>query len=256
MNHFIWNADPILFHFGFLKIRWYGLLFATGFLAGYYIEQWIYQRENKDIEKLDNLLVVIMAGTIIVARLGHCLFYDPVYYFSHPLKFLAVWEGGLASHGGAIGILTALFIYQKQQKESYLWFLDRIAIPTALAAILIRTGNFFNSEIIGIKSSLPWAVIFQRIDNIPRHPAQLYEAVSYLLIFIIVFSIYKRSDLKKLKDGKITGIFLFLVFTSRFFIEFIKSRQAAYILPIPLNTGQLLSIPFIIAGALLYIKKR
>jgi prolipoprotein diacylglyceryl transferase len=194
----------------------------------------------------------MIVGTIIGARLGHCFLYDPYYYLSNPVKILAVWEGGLASHGGGIGVVLSLYLYKRKTQESYLWLLDRVAIPTALAAFFIRIGNLFNSEIIGIPTQGPWAVIFEKVDSIPRHPAQVYEALSYILIFFILMFIYKKRE-RQLNNGLIFGVFLILIFTSRFFIEFVKSSQESYSTSFWMSTGQILSIPFIIAGILLII---
>ena len=161
-------------------------MFAAAFILGYQIMKWIYLHEGKNIRNIDQLLLYLIGGTIIGARLGHCLLYDPSYYLSNPIKILAVWEGGLASHGGGVGVLIGLYLYKRKTQESYLWLLDRIAIPTALTAFFIRIGNLFNSEILGVPATVPWAVIFERIDSIPRHPAQVYEASSYVLIFFLL----------------------------------------------------------------------
>jgi prolipoprotein diacylglyceryl transferase len=253
MDYFVWNADPILVDFGMLQIRWYGLLFAAAFLTGYQIIKSIYLKENKNVENIDSLFVHIFLGTLIGARLGHCLFYDPVYYLSDPVKILYVWQGGLASHGGGIGIFISLYIYSKRFKESYIWILDRLAIPTALAGAFIRTGNFFNSEITGTPSSMPWAVVFKRIDFVPRHPVQLYEALSYALIFIFLIFLYKKFY-KSLNSGMLFGVFLSCVFSARFFLEFLKVKQASYNLTGFLSAGQILSIPFIAAGIFFIIR--
>jgi prolipoprotein diacylglyceryl transferase len=203
------------------------------------------------VDDLDRLLIYIVIGTLVGARLGHCLFYDPVYYLTHPLKILAIWEGGLASHGGGAGILLSLYIYQKKTIQSFLEILDYLAIPVALAGCFIRTGNFFNSEIIGIPASVPWAVVFERIDSVPRHPAQLYEAVTYLIIGIILLTVYYYTGLKR--RGRLLGIMLILIFTARMLIEFVKENQAAFSFESGINMGQLLSIPFILAGIILVI---
>jgi len=243
-----WNIDPVLFSLGGLRIHWYGLMFMGGFLIGYQIMAMIYKNEQQDPEKLDRLLWHLLLGTIIGARLGHVLFYDPTYYFSNPLEILAIWKGGLASHGGAIGVLLALYLYQRKSSESYLWLLDRIAIPAALAACFIRIGNLFNSEIIGQPTTVPWAIIFERIDSLPRHPTQLYESLSYAITFVILVMLYKKL---RNNSGIIIGAFLICVFSSRFVIEFYKTQQAAYSSDLWLNTGQMLSIPFVIAGLVL-----
>ncbi len=251
MDYFVWNADPIAISVGFAKIRWYGLMFASAFISSYLLMSWIYKREGKNNEDIDDLLTYAAVGTVVGARLGHCLFYSPEYYFSHPLKILAIWEGGLASHGAILGILIALYFFQRRAKESYVWFIDRVSIVSALGACLIRIGNFFNSEIVGVPTTVPWAVIFKRIDILPRHPVQLYEAISYVIIFLLLLKIYKSIDTVK-KPGIIFSTFLVSVFTARFFIEFVKTKQASYDTGFWMTTGQMLSVPFVLAG-ILYI---
>ncbi|MCU7905483.1 MAG: prolipoprotein diacylglyceryl transferase [Candidatus Thiodiazotropha sp. (ex Epidulcina cf. delphinae)] len=248
----IWNTDPTLIAFAGLDIRWYGALFAVAYLLGYQIMHWIYQREGRDTQHLERLSIYLMIGAIVGARLGHCLFYDPGYYLSHPLKIPAFWEGGLASHGGGLGILLALYLYKRQSGESYLWLLDRFAIPTALAGAFIRLGNLFNSEIYGIPTTVPWAIVFERVDALPRHPAQLYEAAAYALIFITLFVLYRSSPVRS-KPGLTFGLFLVAVFSARFTIEFVKSKQAAYSTDLWMGTGQILSLPFIAAGLVLIV---
>lgn len=248
-----WNANPTLFSLGPLTVRWYGLLFALAFLLGYGIVRRMYVREGKPGEDVDSLLIYMMVGTVLGARLGHTLFYDPAYYLSHPLQILKVWEGGLASHGGAIGILVALYFYvRRRSNQPYLWLLDRIAVPTALGGMFIRLGNLFNSEIIGVPAEVPWAFVFARVDMVPRHPAQLYEALAYSLIFLILLRTYGRRGAETPR-GLLLGLFLVLVFTARFFIEFVKAEQAAYDVGV-LSVGQCLSIPFIAAGAALLVR--
>ncbi len=252
MNYITWDINPILVSLGPLKVHWYGLLFALGFIIGFQIMQWIFQREHKNIEDLDKLLWFLLIGVIVGARLAHVIFYDPSYYFANPIKILTIWEGGLASHGGAIGAMIGLYLFKRNKEYSYLWLLDRLAIPTALLATFIRTGNLFNSEIVGIPTTVPWAVIFQRVDALPRHPAQVYEALCYLFIFIILFWLYKTTKIKD-KAGMLFGILLSFVFIARLLIEFVKSKQEAYNSELWLNTGQILSIPFILIGLLLII---
>lgn len=252
MEYLTWSIDPNFIAIGGIQIRWYGIMFAAAFILGYQIIKWIYLREEKNIRNIDQLLFYLIGGTIIGARLGHCLLYDPSYYLSNPIKILAVWEGGLASHGGGAGVLIGLYLYKRKTQESYLWLLDRIAIPTALAAFFIRIGNLFNSEILGVPATVPWAVIFERIDSIPRHPAQVYEALTYVLIFFLLVFIYKRGE-RKLNNGAISGMFLVSVFTSRFFIELVKTKQEAYSSDFWMSTGQMLSIPFVVAGLVLIL---
>ncbi|HRS01182.1 MAG TPA: prolipoprotein diacylglyceryl transferase [Bacteroidota bacterium] len=253
MSHIIWNASPVIFSIGNLSIRWYGLLFALGFIVGYEIVSWMYKNENKPQKDLENLTIVMILATVIGARLGHCFFYEPAYYLAHPIEILEVWKGGLASHGAAIGILVGLWLYTLVRKDvNYLWLLDRIVVPVALAGCFIRLGNFFNSEILGTPSNVPWAIIFARVDDIPRHPVQLYESISYLIIFFILLFTYKKR--KSLTPrGLLFGIFLVLIFSARFILEFFKIKQSYLEENLALNMGQILSIPFIIAGIYFWI---
>lgn len=250
-----WNISPDIVTIGPFTIRWYGLLFALSFIVGFQIMTVIFKKENRSDEHLNDLIWYMLLGTVIGARLGHCLFYNPVYYLSNPLEILMVWKGGLASHGAAIGILTALFLFTKRNKEyTFLWLLDRIVITVALGGFFIRMGNLFNSEILGVQTDLPWAFIFASVDTVPRHPAQLYEAISYLIIFISLIIYYFRTK-GKFKPGLIFGIFLTALFLVRFLIEFIKEDQTYFEQGMPLNMGQLLSIPFIIMGIYLIFRK-
>jgi len=243
-----WNVDPEIIRIGFFSLRYYSLLFMLSFLIGIYIMRWIFQQENKNLDDVDQLLIYTLFGTIIGARLGHCLFYDPVYYLSDPLKILKVWEGGLASHGAAIGILVAIYLYTKKHKDQpYLWLLDRLVIGVALAAFFIRVGNLFNSEIIGRPTDVSWAFIFDRVDSLPRHPSQLYEAIAYLVIFVILIKIYNTYK-EKLPQGLIFGIFLIGIFGFRIFVEFYKENQSSFEAGMVLDMGQILSIPLVIAG--------
>ena len=212
--------------------------------------KWVYSVEGKDEAMLESMFIYIVIGIVIGARLGHCLFYDPAYYLANPMKIFAVWEGGLASHGGGTGVLLALYFYVKKYKLNYLWILDRVAIPTALFGFFVRLGNFMNSEIIGTPSDLPWAIVFTRVDDLSRHPAQLYESLSYLGIFIILTLLY-RIKLHVLNNGFIFGTFLILIFSVRFLVEFVKVKQAAYSSEILISTGQMLSLPFLLLGAVL-----
>jgi len=247
MKHLVWNVNPNILELGSLQLRWYGLLFVGSFFLGLMILQWIYKREKKDPAVLDNLLIYIMVGAVVGARLMHCFAYEPDFYLSKPLEILKVWKGGLASHGGLAGVLIALYLFAKRYNESYMWLLSRVAIPGALTAAFVRFGNLFNSEILGKPSELPWAIIFQRIDMIPRHPVQLYEAFSYLIILMILIAIYRKvSPIFATKI--LPGVFLVTIFTARFFIEYAKTRQAAYTTDLPFSTGQMLSVPYIIAG--------
>jgi prolipoprotein diacylglyceryl transferase len=248
-----WSPDPEIFRFGDFAVRWYGVLFALGFAAGYFIILNFFKKEKVPVRLLDQLTTYMVVATVIGARLGHCLFYEPAYYLANPLKILKIWEGGLASHGAAVAILIAVYIFARKNKVSYWWAMDRIAVVTALAGFFIRMGNLMNSEIFGKKTSLPWGFIYtkaseasQRTD--PRHPTQIYEGLAYLLIFAILMWVYYRKDGKP-KEGILISLFLLLVFGVRFFVEFLKEPQVGFESGMPLNMGQLLSIPFIIAGA-------
>ena len=248
-----WDVSPELFSLGPLTIRWYGLLFVAAFIVGYNIMQWIYKREGKPVAEIEQLAIYMIIGTVIGARLGHCLFYSPEYYLAHPLEILMVWKGGLASHGASLGILIALYFYSKKKKDNILWILDRIVIVTAVGGALIRLGNLFNSEIIGKATDVSWAFIFTRVDSIPRHPTQLYESLAYIIIFTILLILYKKKW-KQLNNGFLFGLFLVLLFTFRFFVEFLKENQSGFEKGMALNMGQLLSIPFVIAGVLFIIR--
>lgn len=247
MEHLVWNVDPILLDLGVLKIRWYGLMFASAFMFSYSLMQWIYQREGKNVEDLDKMLWYLAIGIVLGARLAHTLIYDPAYYLSHPEKILAIWEGGLASHGGIIGLLIAMYLYKRGTNDSYLWLLDRVSFPATMSGAFIRIGNMFNSEILGTETTQPWGIIYQRIDNIPRHPVQLYEAFGYMLIFFVLLQVYKKTYDKPIK-GLLFGLVISSVFIVRIIVEFFKTEQAMYSTNLPFTTGQLLSFPFLIIG--------
>ena len=260
-----WDVDPVIFEIFGRGIRWYGLFFALGLLIlGPMIEGRIWKREKLNPEWMNSLFVYVVLGTILGARLGHVLFYDPSYYLANPSKIFAVWEGGLASHGGTIGIIVAVWIYSRRvTKRSMLWTLDRLAVPTGLAAALIRLGNLMNSEIFGRPTDLPWGFVFPRASEfagyaekgltIPAcHPTQIYEAVAYLLVFALCMYLYWGRDAARHYPGLILGYFLLGVFGFRLFVESIKNVQESWEIGLVqhygLNMGQLLSIPFILAG--------
>jgi prolipoprotein diacylglyceryl transferase len=256
-----WNVDPEIFSIGQLSIRWYGLLFATAFLSGYIVFTRYLATERLTSEMLDQLLIYIAVGTVIGARLGHCFFYEPEYFLKNPVEILKIWKGGLASHGAAIGILLALWLYIRKHKLSFLWLIDRIVIVVALGGAFIRLGNLFNSEIYGLPTDLPWGFEFVRdklydsttgelLPTVARHPTQLYEALSYILIFTVLFIFYRKRYLK-VRDGFIFGLFMILLFAARFFIEFVKNDQVAFEAGMKFNMGQLLSLPFILAGVVM-----
>jgi len=251
---FHWNTNPIIFKVGPLAVRWYGVFFAAAFLAGYKIMQWIFRREGRPEIEVESLFAYMFIGVALGARLGHCLFYDPVFYLGHPIEILKIWEGGLASHGAALGILLSLFLFTRPcNRPSYLWLLDRIALPVALAGMFIRLGNFFNSEIVGIPSTRSWAVVFESVDAVPRHAVQLYEALAYGFIFVLLVPVYRRKG-SACRQGMLLGMFLVSVFSVRFLLEFLKTRQAAYEASLALSVGQWLSIPFVILGLILLVR--
>ena len=259
-----WNVDSVIFWItDSFPLKYYGLLFVTGLILGYHIVKKIYAKENVPVENLDKILIYIIVGTVLGARLGHCFFYEPDYFLKNPIEILLpikkigdsysfVGFRGLASHGGTIGVLIAVIVYCKKHKVNLLWQLDRIAIGVPVAAAFIRFGNFMNSEIYGKPTDGSWGVVFQKDDLIPRHPTQLYEAFSYLLIFAIVYFLY-QSKVSQKGNGLIFGCFLVLLFTARFCIEYFKENQESFENQMPINMGQLLSIPFIIAGLILIV---
>jgi len=253
LSYITWDVSPELFSVGPITVRWYGLLFAMAFIIGYNIMQWIYKKEGKATNEVEQLAIYMIIGTVVGARLGHCLFYNPEYYLSNPLEILMVWKGGLASHGASIGILIALYYYSKKQKESFLWYLDRVVIVTAIGGASIRLGNLFNSEIIGKATDVSWAFIFTSVDSTPRHPTQLYESLAYIIIFIILLMLYKKKW-KQFNNGFLFGLFLIMLFSFRFFVEFLKENQSDFEAGMTLNMGQLLSIPFIIIGVFFFIR--
>ena len=262
----VWNVRPEIFILpqdipviGGFSVRWYGLLFALGFVFGYLIMQKMFEREKIPIKVLDSLATYMVVSTIVGARLGHCLFYEPDYYLAHPFEILKIWEGGLASHGAAVGILIGLYFFSKQYHKTYFWVLDRIVIVTALAGFLIRMGNLMNSEIYGDVTTLPWGFVFVRDyglnATIAHHPTQIYEALSYLVLFVFLYRYYYKHDGKPV-DGRIFAYFLIVLFSVRFLIEFIKLPQVQFESDMMLNMGQWLSIPFVLGGiAILYFSK-
>ncbi|MBB6111597.1 prolipoprotein diacylglyceryl transferase [Mucilaginibacter lappiensis] len=263
-GYITWNPNPNIFDLGFYALRWYSVLFLGGFVLSYLIIKQRFKSALINPYLLEKLTIYIIAGTLIGARLGHCLFYDWEYYHSHLIEIILPFQftpnlkvtgyQGLASHGGGIGIFIALWLYHhKYQKYiNLLWVMDQLALVVPLAGCCIRLGNLMNSEIIGRPTEKNWAFIFVRDDGIPRHPAQLYEALTYLSIFIILNLVTKY---RSLKNGFLLGLFLALVFTARFLLEGLKEDQAAFEAHMSLNMGQLLSIPFIVAGIILMVIK-
>lgn len=233
----IWNIEPEIFWISnTFPLKYYGLLFALGILLAFQIEKRIFSKENIPVENLEKLFIYILIGILVGARLGHCFFYEPSYYFHNLIEIFLpikkIWETyrfigfqGLASHGGSLGVLIALGIYCKKFKINFLWLLDKIAIVAPLVAAFIRFGNFMNSEIYGKPTNGNWGVVFQRADLIPRHPTQLYEAFLYLLIFGVLITIYTRIGQKK-HNGLLLGVSLILIFTARFLVEFFKKKSS------------------------------
>lgn len=262
-----WNPDPEIFRlFGTFSLRYYSLLFVGGLILGYQVVKRIYLREGISQEQLDRLAMYIFIATIVGARLGHCLFYEPAYYLKHPLEMLLpiqIVNGevnftgyqGLASHGGILAVFIAILLYCRKYKFNFFDVLDKVSIGGALAGAFIRLGNFMNSEIIGKATGGDYGVIFVRVDQVPRHPAQLYESIAYFIIFFVLLYLYKnkRSGFGR---GFIFGLFFTLLFVSRFIIEFFKIDQVDFEEGMLFNMGQLLSIPFILLGLYIMFKKR
>ena len=272
-----WDISSEIFD-GYKTPNLYGLLFVTGLILGYFVVKRMFKKEGVDEQAMDKLVLYMVLGTIIGARLGHVFFYGPYWdivdvdgvvlergYLSHPMDILKVWEGGLASHGAAVALLIMLFIYSKKVvKKPFLWILDRISAPTAIGATFIRLGNLVNHEMVGDETTLPWGFRFLHHDcpypyecswnAIPvRHPAQLYEAICYFIAFVVLLFLYWKRDLWK-KPGVIFGTFLIFIFGSRFFVEFVKLGQTARDEYLYFNTGQLLSIPLVLIGFYLLFK--
>lgn len=262
LNLFIkWDPSPEIFTIPGIDwpVRWYGLMWALAFILSHFFMNRVYKAEGRTDKQLDTLTLYIIIGTILGARLGHCLFYGPWFdetlengvvvegYLSHPLNMLKVYEGGLASHGGAIGIITAMILYCRKTKESWLWLFDRLIIVVPLAGACIRIGNLINSEIIGTVTDVPWAFIFVQEDPMPRHPAQLYEAVYCIFLFGFMYWMWKHKR-DKFGPGFMFGLFCVLLFVERFFDEFLKENQVEFENHNLLNQGQILSIPFILVG--------
>jgi len=263
LAYITWDVNPEIFNLFGREIRWYGLLWAIGLLCAVFIVQKIYQAEKHPQKWFDSLFVYIVVGLIVGARLGHCLFYDPVYYLTHPLDILKVWEGGLASHGGAIGVIIASWLYSRKIHKSMIWTLDRLIVPAGLTGACIRFGNLMNSEVYGMPTEMPWGFRFVRdrmwsapiemggSGSLPCHPTQIYEALIYLSVFALAMYLFWKTDAKK-KTGFIFGVCLALIFIARFFLEFLKNVQEPFEIQmrsaIGIDMGQLLSIPFVIWG--------
>ena len=256
----VWDVSPTIVKiFGF-ELRWYGLLFAAGFLIGYQIIDRIFKAEGKPEKDLDSLLVTMIISTVLGARIGHYVFYEGRYFFEAPVKFVMEMlippYAGLASHGAGFGIVFALWLYsRKRPDQPFLWVMDRIAIVVALSGFCIRFGNLMNSEIVGKPTDLPWGFVFMQNTEyplVPRHPAQLYESLSCLLLFIIMLLIWNKYK-SKTPHGLLSGLFFVWVFTLRFLYEFLKENQEAFENGMTLNMGQWLSIPMVCFGIYLLV---
>ncbi len=253
-----WSVDPEIFSIGPVSVRYYGLLFMSGFILGYWMFTKFFKREGLPLTLLDTLLYLLLGCTLVGSRLGHVLFYQPEYYLANPVEILKVWEGGLASHGGTIAIMIGMWWFVKKYGRkynfNYIWILDRLAVAVCFAAAFIRLGNLMNSEIYGNPTDLPWGFIFElRGETLPKHPTQLYEALCYLGTGIILSCLY-WFRLDKIKQGLLLGIFFIGIFASRFLIEYVKEPQVSFEEGMILNMGQILSIPFIIMGIALIVR--
>ncbi len=250
-----WNLDPAILRLGGFELRWYSLLFVSGFILGWFIMKSFFKREGIKESLLDPMLYMLLICTIVGARLGHCLFYQPDYYLGSWQGFWEIfmpWKGGLASHGGTIALILGIWWYARKYGPAnhfdFVWVLDHLVIPVSFAACFIRLGNLCNSEIYGGPTSLPWGFIFERNgETVPCHPTQLYEALTYLLLGFVLLWLY-RHKLDSMYRGTFVGIFLTVCFGSRFLIEFVKNDQVAFEADMALNMGQLLSIPFVLLG--------
>ena len=261
LSFIVWNPNPIAFHLGHFGVRWYALCWLVGLLLAYFVVKWLYKDQHVKDEYFDPLFIYCFFGIIIGARLGHCLFYQPDYFLSSwnhvvemflPIKHTAMgWKftgyEGLASHGGTLGLMIALWLYYRKTHMNLWQVLDDIAIATPTTACFIRQGNLMNSEIIGKVTDVPWAFIFEQVDKVPRHPGQLYEALAYFLLIFISLWLYKTHK-EKVGTGFFFGFCLASIFSFRFFIEFTKDIQVAFEAGMAFNMGQLLSIPFVILG--------
>ena len=279
LNYIVWNPDLEAFRLGPIAVRWYGLMWIIGLALAYFVVKRLYKEQKIKDEYFDPLFIYCFFGILIGARLGHCIFYEPDYFLTSgkgliemilPIRFLPeggfklIGYAGLASHGGTLGLMIALYMYVRKTKLGIWTVLDNIAIATGTTACFIRLGNLMNSEIIGKVTDVPWAFIFEHVDKVPRHPGQLYEAIAYAILFCIMWTIYKRSHQHPTSNtqhpqvgtGWYFGFCLTYIFTFRFFIEYTKEIQEAFEASLPIDMGQILSIPFIILGVYCMIKAK
>lgn len=262
-NYITWTANPDIFS-GFVTVRWYGLMFVIGFWIGYRIIYGIFKHEGASESWLDKLFIYVVIATIIGSRLGHVFFYQWDYYSANPAEIFKIWHGGLASHGGTIGIIIAILLFSKfVTHRNALWTFDRLIVPVPLVGALIRLGNLFNHEIYGHSTDLPWG--FRFVDNLPQwmagaepiftapsHPTQIYEALAYIVLFGLLMWMYWKRNAEE-RPGLLFGVFLTWLFTARFLIEFVKNDQVEFEANMMFNMGQWLSVPLIIAGIILII---
>lgn len=259
----IWDPSDSIIDLGFFALRYYSMFFLLAFVSSYIVVKKQFEKHHINVELMDSLTVYVVLGTLIGARLGHCLFYDFAYYSQHPLEIILPFTftpefkitgfQGLASHGGGLGIMLSLILFSRKFKLKLWFLLDQIALVVPLAGMFIRLGNLMNSEIIGKPAEVSWAFVFLKIDSIPRHPAQLYEAIAYLIIFLVVYQLVTK---RPKADGFYFGMVIFLIFCFRIAVEFIKEDQSAFEAGLLLNMGQILSIPFILTGLyIMYLKK-
>ena len=263
LDYINWNPDLIICHIGPLAIRWYSTCWLVGLLLAYLIVKHLYKAQKIADEKFEPLFLFCFIGILVGARLGHCLFYEPEYFLSSGTHIMEMilpmrqdpygeWHftgyEGLASHGGTIGIITALLLYCRKMKMNVMTVLDNISIAVPVTSCFIRLGNLMNSEIIGKPTDLPWAFVFERVDMLPRHPGQLYEALAYACFFVVMWTFWRKKP-QRVGTGFFFGLDILLIFTARFFIEYSKEIQVAFEAGLPFNMGQLLSIPFIALGA-------
>lgn len=250
----IWDVDPEIFNLGPLSIRWYGLCWVFAFGLSIYLTKKLFKSDGVNEELVDTAFIYVFIGTVVGARLGHVFFYGWSYYSTHLIDIFKIWEGGLASHGGAIGIIIAIWLFSKYSlKKPFIWMLDRIVIPVSLSGAFIRLGNLMNSEIFGVQTDVPWAFVFKNIDNIPRHPSQLYEALMCVVILALLLYMFYKTNSKN-KPGMLFGTFMIILWSFRFFVEFLKENQESFEDTMTLNMGQILSIPFVLVGIVLVIK--